>query len=109
MTCPFREEQEECECWPCRSIKWPTGYAQWDLTEPEITEFESELPEKRKSKNENRIANKLRIGNNRVTKSGRPPVADGQYRGGEESVGGGSPAAEEDREDERQDGPKTNQ
>ena len=66
-----------------------------------------ELPEKRRSKNENRIANKLRIGNNRVTKSGRPPVADGQYRGGEESFSGGGPAAEEDREDERQDEPKT--
>ena len=46
MTCPFQEEEEECECWPCRSIKWPTRYAQWDLPEPEITEFESELPEK---------------------------------------------------------------
>jgi len=47
MTCPFQEEQEECECWPCRSIKWPKRYAQWGLTEPEITEFESELPEKK--------------------------------------------------------------
>ena len=47
MTYPFREEQEECECWPCRSIKWPTRYTQWVLTEAEITEFESELPKKR--------------------------------------------------------------
>ena len=49
-TCPFHEEQEGCECWPCRSIKWPKRYAQWDLTEPEITECESELPKKRESK-----------------------------------------------------------
>ena len=45
MTCPFREKQEECECWPCRSIKLPTRYAQWGLAETEIAEFESE-PEK---------------------------------------------------------------
>ena len=50
MTCPFQEEQEGCDCWPCRSIKWPKRYAQWDLTEPEITECESEPPKKRESK-----------------------------------------------------------
>jgi hypothetical protein len=63
MTCPFQEEQEECECWPCRSITWPKGYAQWDLAEPEITEFESELPEKRESKmkNESQINYELKI------------------------------------------------
>ena len=105
MTCPFQEEQEECECWPCRSIKWPKRYAQWDLTEPEITEFESELPEKRETKNENRIADKIR--KNRGGKRGRSSVADGQLGSDEEGGGGGGPSEEEDEEGERQNGPQT--
>ena len=61
--CPFQEQQRRCECCPRRSIKWPNRYAQWDLTEPETTVFESELPDKRESKvkTESQINYELKI------------------------------------------------
>lgn len=34
MKCPFAGQQEGCECWPCRSSKWPARYTQWVTVGP---------------------------------------------------------------------------
>ena len=107
MKCPYKGQQDGCECWPCRTVKWPERYGQWGLTESEISEFESETPGKRKSKNKARVKNNLRIENNRKKKRGRPSVADGQHGSGEEGERGGGPTEEEVGKGQGKDGPQT--
>ena len=92
MKCPFKQEDDKCVCYRCRTEKWPELYAKWALTESQVELIKSIEPSQRRERAENHI-----IGEHLFANSGN------FENDGRSIERGGGPAAQSIEEAEGQD------
>ena len=89
MKCPFRQEDDECVCYRCRTEKWPGLYAAWALTGSQEEQIKSIKPGQRREWAENHVIGEHLFAN-----------SENVENGGRSDKRGGSPAAQSDEEAE---------
>ena len=92
MKCPFRQEDDECVCYRCRTEKWPGLYATWALTESQEEHVKSIEPSQRREWAKNHVIGEHLFAN-----------SENVENGGRSDERGGSTAAQSIEEAERED------